>query len=55
MGLTEQSAVSSSHGAWEQLTSSFTPTADGYVDVSLDAYGGGASHVYFDDMTITQA
>jgi hypothetical protein len=41
---------------WEELTITFTPSEDGVVEIEgWGYYISGASNVYFDDMTITQA
>jgi len=40
---------------WVEITKTFTPTTAGFADISLEGYGGSGQHVYFDDLTITQA
>lgn len=40
---------------YEELTITFTPSADGVVEIIAEAYGGTTYNGYVDDMTITQA
>lgn len=42
---------------WEQLTITFTPTEDGVVEFTMEAWGGSAWNGYYDphDLQITQA
>lgn len=47
-------AASGSANVYEQISISFTPTAEGVVDIELQAYGGTTFSAWFDDMTIVQ-
>lgn len=40
---------------YEELTITFTPSADGVVEIIAEAYGGTTYNGYVDDMTISQA
>lgn len=41
---------------WEELTVTFTPTEAGVIEIEVHAwYVAGASYVYVDDVTVTQA
>jgi len=42
---------------WEELSLTFTPTADGFVPVYVYAYitSGSAAYAYFDDFSVSQA
>ena len=37
---------------WQQLSVSFTPTGDGIVEVTAEAWGGTTYNVWVDDPTI---
>lgn len=39
---------------WEQLSISMTPTENGVIEISVQAFGGTTYSVYVDDMEITQ-
>lgn len=40
---------------WEEVTLTFTPTANGVVKIQVYCYGGSTYNGYVDDLTITQA
>ena len=40
---------------WEEVTLTFTPTANGVVKIHTYCYGGSTYTGYVDDLTITQA
>lgn len=40
-------------GEWEQLSITLTPTANGIVDIEMQAYGGTTYSVYVDDVLIS--
>ena len=57
IGLTSNStAVTSGNiNEWVEISTTFTPTASGFVDIALEAYDGAGYDIYFDDLTVTQA
>lgn len=63
MGLSEAQvpAVTTTHGAWQQVTLTFTPSADGVVPIYAYGWGNGdyldppaLISAYFDDVEVTQ-
>lgn len=40
---------------WEEVTITFTPTEDGFVSLSVEAFGGTTYIGFFDDFSVTQA
>lgn len=53
--LEQQSPMIAAANTWEQVFLTFTPTADGVVEVFGYAFGGTTYSAYFDDFTVTQA
>lgn len=43
-----------SAGSWETVSISFTPTAQGVVEIIAEVYGGTTYNAYYDTMTLTQ-
>lgn len=44
-----------SAGAWEQLTTTFTPTETGVVEVQMRVWGGNTYNLWIDDFSMSQA
>ena len=49
------SAMTAVADTWEEVTLTFTPTANGVVKIQTYCYGGSTYTGYVDDLTITQA
>ena len=49
------SPMSAAINTWEEVTLTFTPTANGVVKIQAYCYGGSTHTGYVDDLTITQA
>lgn len=54
LGLSEQKVSVTAVGSWEQISITFTPPADGIVEVEAFAYGTSTNTAYFDDLTASQ-
>ena len=47
--------TSGSASAWEQLSTTFTPTETGVVEVHMQVYGGNTYNLWIDDFSMSQA
>jgi len=48
-------SMTAAANTYEELTITFTPSADGVVEITAEAYGGTTYNGFVDDMTISQA
>ena len=49
------SSMTAAADTWEEVTITFTPTVQGVVEITAEAYGGTTYTGYVDDLTVSQA